>query len=159
MSKKFIFTSNLRRNDTATVAVRLSREAWTALRTWMKTPDYHRNIGFPNGVRLYYRSKGWYRLDVTRVDRAIDKLRAAVSIIRKWRAEYDEAGLQDKRLQVLKAQHPTVKPVAYVDNGKMGGDIRVIDTKTQVVASLKQHVPASPHKLEALAATFSSRRN
>lgn len=159
MSKKFIFTSNLRRNDTATVTVRLSKEAWTNLRKWMKTPDYHKNIGFPNGVRLYYRSKGWYRLDVTRIDRAIDKLRVAVSIMRKWRAEYDEAARVDQRLHVLKVQHPTVKPVAYVDNGKMGGDIRVIDTQTLAVKSLQQHVPASPHKLELLAATLSTRRN
>jgi hypothetical protein len=153
--KKFIFTSNLRRDDTATVAVRLNRQEWDNLRWWMKTPDYHKNIGFPNGVRLYYRGRGWYRLDVTRTDFAIKKLRSAISIIRKWRAEYDEAGRQDQRLRLLSARK-TATPIAFVDDGTLGGRIQVM-ASDRSVTTLQQHVKASPQALADLTAKFGRR--
>lgn len=150
MSVKFMFP-HLKRNDTAYVTVHLSGEQLASLRQWMKTPDYHQFIGFPNGVRLYRRGFGWYRLDVTREERAIDKLRVAVSLIRKWRAEYDEAARQDLRLKVLRHEKPGAKAIAYTD-----GQYQVMDEQ-RTVKPLTQHVKASPHKLEQLVAKLGSR--
>lgn len=148
---------HLSRDDTAFATVRLNRIEMAELRKFMHTPDYHQFIGFPNGVRLYYRSMGWYRLEATRDHRACDKIRAALAILRKFRREFQALIVTDIRRLIL-AKHPELQTVAYVDDSdnKLIGTfhVRNLNDKGPNIAPMESRLPAEPAKLEQLAAAF-----
>lgn len=152
------FFPHLSNDDTAIASIRLNKNELSALRTFMHTPDYHQNIGFPNGVRLYYRSKGWYQLNTTNNFRACDKIRAALAVLRKFKREYEAAVAADIQ-RLIVARHPDLKTVAYVDETKAvgTGQFHVQDTKGKITP-LEARLPADPVKLQQLKETFAKQR-
>jgi hypothetical protein len=148
---------HLSRDDTASATVRLNRTEMAELRKFMHTPEFHQFVGFPNGVRLYYRSKGWYRLEATRDYRACDKIRAALAILRKFKREFQALLVTDIRRLIL-AKHPELQTVAYVDesDNALIGTFHVRNTKEPLstVAPMESRLPVDSSKLEELAATF-----
>jgi hypothetical protein len=142
--------SHIENNETASVTVRLSREEALSLRQYMHTADGAR-VAFPHGVHLLYRSMGWYRLDASNSFRASEKLKLAISIVRKWHREFEAARLQEIRLLMLKAK-PELAVVGYVNNEYL---IRNAKDNTVKTAAETYKVPPSPDKLQALTQRFS----
>jgi hypothetical protein len=147
---------HLQNNDTAYVSVRLNKDEEMSLRLYMHVSDKFQNVAFPHGVRLFYRSMGWYRLDTSNTFRASEKLKLGISIIRRWYAEYSEQRKQELRLLMLKAQ-PELEVSGYLD-----GRFVVRNKQTQVIQSvdaayseLQQKMPATPDRLKELAQRFS----
>ena len=153
------FFPHLSNDETAVATIRLNKTEMDALRKFMHTPEYHQFVGFPNGVRLYYRSMGWYRLEATREFRACDKIRAALAILRKFKREYEAAVTSDIR-RLLLERYPDLQTVAYVDESAMIGKFHVRDKRDAApnIAPLETRLPADPQKLQQLAATFAKQR-
>lgn len=147
---------HLASDDTASATLRLNKYELKDLRQFMHTPDYFKNIGFPNGVRLYYRSMGWYRLGVTRQHRACDKIRSALIIIRKWCAEYQTQQKAEIQRLILE-QNPHLKCVAFVDTGATQAPVRIYRDQTPEAPTSGQKV--DPRKLQRLAHKFQGVRS
>lgn len=157
-----IYLSHLKRDDTAHVNIRMNRVQFNSLREWMKTPDHFLAIQFPHGVRLNRRSiGGWAHLHTSNEHRAIEKLKTAVAIIRKWWREYSAMLEQERRV----AARPADSVVrAYVDTGKIGGHFAVDNIQIKVKEQPRAlhrtavlHRPADTLKLQALARHFNRR--
>lgn len=146
--------AHLENNDTATVTIRFNKDEEQALRQYMHTID-GQQVSFPHGVRLFYRSMGWYRLDTSNTFRASEKLKLAISIIRKWYAEYQKQRNQELRLLLLKAQ-PNLEVAAYLDGhyvvrNKQTQNIQSVDA---AYSELQERMPASADRLQELAQRF-----
>jgi len=146
---------HLKNNDTAYVSVRLNKDEEMSLRLYMHVSDKFQNVAFPHGVRLFYRSMGWYRLDTSNNFRATEKLKLALSIVRKWYAEYTEQRRQELRLLMLKAQ-PDIEVQGYLDGRFIvrNKQTHVIQSIDAAYADLQQRMPASPDRLKELAQRF-----
>lgn len=156
------FFPHLSNDETATATIRLNKDEMKALRNFMHTPDFHKNVGFPNGVRLYYRSKGWYRLEATNNLVACKKLRVAIAILRKFKRDYDVAVVADIRRLMLD-RYPNLQTVAYVDEAKAVGTgtfhVRDNNQSTINIEPLEARIPADPQKLQRLAQVWAKPRH
>jgi len=144
--------AHFQNDDTAYVTVHLSADEYKHLREWKHTAD-GQIVDFPHGVLLLKRGFGWYRLDVTKTFRAVDKLKVALSLLRAWKRDYDAAVAQEIRL-LLVQMNPTLQVKAYNSDTNT---FHVQDQKTRQVAPM--HTIARPEKLHALAEKFSSRHD
>jgi len=140
-------------DETAHVVVRLNKDEEMSLRLFMHMADKTQKVTFPHGVRLFYRSMGWYRLDTSNSFRAIEKLKLALSITRKWYKEYEAQ--RTKETQVLIAAAPNV-PTEFRSNYEQNkwDSLKNCPGKSlqQIVAG--KSVPASADKLQSLAQFF-----
>lgn len=146
---------HLKNDETAFVTVRLNRDEEMSLRLYMHVADKFQNVSFPHGVRLFYRSMGWYRLDTSNNFRATEKLKLGLSIIRKWYREYDEARTQELRMLMIRAR-PELEVAAYTEGQYVirNKDTQVLQSVDSAFAVAQAKAPASANKLQALAQRF-----
>lgn len=88
-----MLTTNFDRADKTqtSVTVRMDRRTYKALRTYMHTAKGD-NVVFPQGVKLVYRSMGWYKLVVdTTATKVHDKLGFAVKVMRRFLGDMERA--------------------------------------------------------------------
>lgn len=145
---------HLSNEEVANVTVRLNKNEMASLRTFMKTPHYFKNVGFPDNVRLFYRSKGWYTLQPMNTKRAIEKLKTAVAVLKRFAREYDRVLRQDAQVVAVHHDMPHAQVVAYVADGSLAGQYLArelsVTAPVRELSSLQKAVPASPQKLDAL---------
>lgn len=110
--------------DTAYVSIRLCRQEWQSLRAFMHTKEEFPNIGFPGGVRLFYRSHGWYRMGVVNPLDIVKKLKSTMGVLRRWYREYHQMQINETRLLLMKAR-PELMNVAFVSNDTRNGQFYV----------------------------------
>jgi hypothetical protein len=141
------YFAHLTNDDTAYITVHLNADQVKHLREWMHTED-GQNVGFPHGVYLFKRGFGWYRLDVTRSHRAMEKLRHALVIMKAWHKKY--VSDMDQEIKLLMAQvNPNLQIASYQS------DTHQYQVKN-VQSGKREHLnlPPSPSKLQALASKF-----
>jgi len=145
---------HLKNDDTARVSLRLNKDEEMSLRLFMHMADKTQKVAFPHGVRMFYRSMGWYRLDTSNNFRAAEKLKLATVIIKKWHREYDAARTQELRLLMLKAR-PELEVTAYVGGQYMihNKDANSVKTADAAFADV-QAKDVLTNKLAALAQRF-----
>jgi hypothetical protein len=137
-------------DEVAHVTLRLTKDEEMSLRAFMHIEELNNRVAFPHGVRMFYRSMGWYRLNASNTFRVSEKLKLATSIIRKWHREYDAARVQELRLLMLRA-NPEVKVTAYIDNQYL---VRTSQSNSLQTVDEAYKVPAAADKLAALAQRF-----
>jgi hypothetical protein len=152
---------HLSNDETATVTVRLNKDELAALRLYMHTPNHFKNIGFPDNVRLFYRSKGWYTLRAMNSRRACEKLKIALAIVRRFARSYEATVRQDAQVVAVHHDKPNMQVVAFVDRGPLAGEylarqlnVDPFDQKPSKLQSLQKVQPASKDQLQALLKRF-----
>jgi hypothetical protein len=146
------YFAHLDNDDTAYVTVHLSADEYKHLRQWKHTED-GQLVDFPHGVRLYKRGFGWYRLDVTKNFRTIDKLRTALTLLKAWAYSYKQAVAQEIRLLMVQ-QNPSLQVKAYNSDTNT---FHVQHRRSGAVQPLR--APAKPEQLQALARKFAHSHN
>jgi hypothetical protein len=146
---------HLQNDETAHVSIRLNKDEEMSLRLYMHVADKFQNVAFPHGVRLFYRSMGWYRLNTSNTYRASEKLKLGLSIIRKWYREYDEARTQELRLLLIKAR-PELQVMSYTDGQYVihNKELNAVQSVESAFKAAQDKAPATPNKLAALAQRF-----
>lgn len=146
---------HLENDETAFVSVRLNEDEASALREFMHVADKQRKVVFPHGVRLVYRSMGWYRLITSNRFRASEKLKLALSIVRKWHREYDVARTQEIRLLLIQTR-PELEVQSYVDGQYVihNRELNAIQSVDSAFKEIQGKTKASPDMLAALAQRF-----
>lgn len=146
---------HFKNDETARVSLRLNKDEEMSLRLHMHFEDKKDAVGFPHGVRLFYRSMGWYRLDTSNTFRASEKLKLAVSIVRSWYRKYEASRVEETRLLILKAR-PELEVMAYAGGQYMihNKSINSVQTTEAAFADVQAKAPAAADKLAALAQRF-----
>ena len=139
------------------LVVRMTSDEYKALRTYMHTKDGE-FIWFPYGSFLAPRGRGWYRVVAHQDKRGCDKVDEALKIIQRFMR--DEEKKVEEQIKVLAPVmiDPTLRPCAFSTSQSKGdwsyiGDPGIkapnsVPTPPQVLP------PASPQRLQALAAKF-----
>lgn len=148
------FEQNMQNDDTAYVSVRLCAAEHAELRAWMHTHELQQFVSFPHGVRLEYRSKGWWRLNPSKNLRGASKLRTALTILRKFSRSYKEKVTREIQRLIL-LQNPDLQLIAFVSDTVIGnGEYHVQDKNTKQTAPASHKVPADSQRLSQLRAHF-----
>ena len=116
-----IITQNANNPETVYASVRLNRGQYLALREYLHIAEGS-DVTFPYGSTLIKRGYGWYRLFATNERRGIDKVRFAISVIKRCLKEYEEK--EEKELiaetqRLLIAAVTKTQPIAYTSDGFM----------------------------------------
>lgn len=151
------YPQNLHSDDTVYASVRICGAEHAELRKWMHTHPDQQFVSFPHGVRLTYRSKGWWRLTPSNTFRAVEKVKQALVIIRKFAREYQQSLMAELRRELVMS-NPALQAVAFVADPTMinGGEYHVRDKNTNsALVPVTQFAPAPVEKLQALAERFS----
>jgi hypothetical protein len=145
---------HFKNDETARVSLRLNKDEEMSLRLHMHFQDKKGEVCFPHGVRMFYRSMGWYRLDTSNNFRAAQKLKLAVSIVKSWYRKYDAARTEELRLLMLKAV-PDLQVMSYSDGQYMIHNKKVNTVQTAAAAFVEvQAQEVLANKLAALAQRF-----
>ncbi|QRE00096.1 hypothetical protein [Burkholderia phage BCSR5] len=151
-----IYIQNKHCPATMYASVRLTREQYKALRTFMRTPDYHSQVGFPGGVRLATIGSGWYRLTCPSEYKTEQKIMDAVRIITKSNHQVAEKQREGKRIQ--KAHKPNA--TAFIDGRFVSTQPNLTQIPRAAVPPapiVQAPKPADPNALARLAAKFGRR--
>lgn len=145
---------HLNNDDTAFTTVHLSKEEYADLRNWMHTDaNGLEHVTFPHGVKLYKRGFGWYRLDVTYPNRTVEKIKTAMTLIRKWSHDFQRRVVQETR--VLLARQQGHKVHSYHSDVQA---FRLLNSHSGKIVDVGlPAAPASEHKLQALVNKFANR--
>lgn len=138
------------KDETSYITIRLNKGEREHLRQWMHIPEGSR-VAFPHGVKLFYRAEGWYRLDVTNTHRAIEKLKTALALVRKWHRDFLEAQKQEERLRVI-AQDAKLQVTSYQSDTH---NFQVRNKETGVTQPIRK--AATINQLNALFSKFGAR--
>jgi hypothetical protein len=144
-----LFT-HFKTDETSYITARLNKAEFAHLREWMHTEAGER-VGFPHGVKLFYRAEGWYRMDTTNSHRAIEKLKSAMAIVKSWHHQYRKAVAQEIRLLMVQA-HPELQITSYrSDNhtyqvrNNTTGQTKPVDQVVKEVQPLRQELAKPVH--------------
>lgn len=154
-----VFEHNMQNDDTAYITVRLCALEHAELRAWMHTHPEQPFVSFPHGVRLEYRSMGWWRLNPSNNLRAASKLKTALAIVRKFSRSYQEK-LKAEIQRLIVLQNPDLKLVAYTSENHIGtaaGTYHVQDARQpnkQATQPMAHVLPPDPAKLAKLQSHF-----
>jgi hypothetical protein len=79
-----IYTSRLKRDDTAEATIQMTKAEFQALRKYMGTPDEFAAVKLLHGVYVNYRGPGWYVVEASNTYRSVSKIEASLSLVRKF---------------------------------------------------------------------------
>lgn len=137
------------RYDSAIVhaVVRMDGKSHALLKQFMHCKD-ELAIRFQHGVKLVYRGRGWYRLDVSNEHRALEKLEFAVKLMRRFWREEEQRTEDALKLLVPTMLDPDLK-IASFSNTHCEGEYGYLG-----IATPRPAQPVPINKLNALVQKF-----
>lgn len=112
----FINLKNANNNDTVYATVRMNKAKYREFRSYMHCSDDKSNIVMPYGVHFVKVGFGWYRIVPLNENRAIDKVKFAITILNRYQRELEKVQAEEIRRLLLISMNPGTEAIAYCDS-------------------------------------------